>query len=122
VAAELIWRRKARNDLIEIGLSIARENPVAAAKMLAELEARVEALRYFPRLGARRADIQRALRAFIVWPYLIFYRTFPDRDNAKVRSVQLVRVLDGRRDLVKMARLDRVTGGRRKRQAKGVDR
>ena len=32
-------------------------------------------------------------------PYVILYETFPDTDDGEVHTVEIVRVLDGRRDL-----------------------
>ncbi len=32
-------------------------------------------------------------------PYIILYETVPDADGDKIRSVEIVRVIDGRRDV-----------------------
>jgi len=39
------------------------------------------------------------MRMLTEWPYILLYETVPDTDEGPVRSVAIVRVLDGRRDL-----------------------
>jgi toxin ParE1/3/4 len=56
-------------------------------------------LREQPRLGPRRADIRPTLRVLVEGPYLILYETAPDSDEAVVEQIDIVRVVDGRRDL-----------------------
>jgi len=46
-----------------------------------------------------RPDIQPGLRMLVEAPYVVLYRIEPDSMEAPVEAVQIVRVLDGRRDL-----------------------
>ena len=55
-------------------------------------------LRQQPRLGACRPDIRPGLRMLVESPYLLLYRVEPDSDQGPVERVEIVRVVDGRRD------------------------
>jgi toxin ParE1/3/4 len=50
-------------------------------------------------MGVRRSDIRPSMRMLVEAPYLILYRTNPDTDEGSVGAVEIVRVVDGRRDL-----------------------
>ena len=54
-----------------------------------------------PRMGPRRQDIHPAARILLEGPYLILYRTQPDTDDGPISEVEIVRVVDGRRDLTR---------------------
>lgn len=75
------------------------EQPAAAERYLDRIEAKAELLRSQPRLGVRRPDIRRSMRMLVEAPYLLLYRTDPDTDNGPVARVEIVRIVDGRRDL-----------------------
>jgi plasmid stabilization system protein ParE len=60
--AELHWGEQAREDLIDIYLTIATENESAAEKIVESIEVRVTSLADYPRLGPSRG-IARACRA-----------------------------------------------------------
>ncbi len=83
---------QAEEDLIEIWIYIAQDNPGAADRMLDNLEQRFHALADNPLIGQLRPDIAPELRYFSVGKYLILYRTVPG-------GVQIVRVIHGARDL-----------------------
>jgi hypothetical protein len=51
-----------------------------------------------------RAEIRPNLRMLIETPYLVLYRTDPDTDDGIVRVVEIIRIVDGRRDLGKIFR------------------
>ncbi|MGJ4902473.1 type II toxin-antitoxin system RelE/ParE family toxin [Bradyrhizobium sp. HKCCYLS2058] len=96
---ELIWSNQAKADLIDIYLLIGVEQPAAAERYLNRIEAKVELLRSQPRMGVRRSDIRPSMRMLIETPYLLLYRTMPDTDEGPVDTVELIRVIDGRRNL-----------------------
>ena len=50
-------------------------------------------------MGPRRPEIRPAARMLVDGPYLILYQTHPDTDDGQVDAVEIVRVVDGRRDL-----------------------
>ena len=97
--AELIWSNQARNDLLEIYVMIGLEQPRAAERYFDRIEAKGELLRSQPRMGVRRSDIRPSMRMLVEAPYLLLYRTDPDTDEGPLRAVEIIRVIDGRRDL-----------------------
>ena len=99
MAIELVWTPQAEEDLIGIYSYIALDSPAAADRVLARLQASVETLARNPRIFQRRPDIRPSTRVFIEGPYLILYEIYPDSDNGPVREVEIVRVVDGRRNL-----------------------
>ena len=100
--AELLWTPRAEEDLIEIHAFIALDNPDAADRIVNRLASAAEMLRRHPRLCQRRPEIRTSLRMMTEWPYILLYETIPDEDDAPVLFVEIVRVLDGRRDLPAM--------------------
>ena len=97
--ARLIWTEQAREDLIEIYLLIAEEHPIAAERYLQRIENLIILLRDQPRMGALRNDLVVGLRALVERPYVVFYRLLPDEAEETVDIIEVVRVVDGRRDL-----------------------
>lgn len=95
----LIRTAAAERDLQDIWLVIATDNPDAATSMLRRLGKRIERLAQFPRLGNRRPDIAPSARALVEGPYLILFETEPDTDEGPVEWVEIVRVMDTRRNL-----------------------
>ena len=89
----------AEDDLEDIWLAIAADNPRAATRILRLIAARIEGLGDHPRLGPRRADIRPHARMLVAGRYLILYETRPDTDEGSLDAVEIVRVVDGRRDL-----------------------
>ncbi len=86
---------QAEEDLIEIWIYIAQDNPGAADRMLDNIEQRFHALADNPLIGQLRPDIAPELRYFSVGKYLILYRTVPG-------GVQIVRVIHGARDVSRL--------------------
>ena len=99
VAVEVEWTRQARNDLLEIFVLIGLEQPVAAERYFNRIEEKAVLLSHHPRAGVSRPDIAPGLRMLVEAPYLILYRIEPDADDGPARQVEIVRVVDGRRDL-----------------------
>ena len=83
---------RAEEDLIEIWLYIAGDNPGAADKLLDRIEATFGLLAENPALGPARPDLAPMLRYFVVRNYLILYRQIDD-------GVEIVRVVHGARHL-----------------------
>jgi len=83
-----------RNDLIEIWLYIAQDNPAAADRFLDLLEEKFLVLAANSRIGRLRSDIGPGVRSFAVGSYLVLYRERPG-------GVEIGRVIHGRRDLSK---------------------
>ena len=99
MAPKLIWTPQARTDLIDIYLTIGLEQPTAAERYLTRMEQKAGLLIDQPRLGARRPDVHPAARMLLESPYILLYETEPDTDDGPIQTVEIVRVVDGRRDL-----------------------
>lgn len=97
--AEVVWLRSARQELEEIAAYIAVDSEAAAKRLVQRLNRKAGLLSDFPRLGPRRSDIGLSMRMLLEGPYLLLYRTVPDDDDAEVVEVEIVSVVDGRRDL-----------------------
>lgn len=98
-AIDVVWTSQSRADLLDIYVLIGIDHPSAAERYLDRIERKALLLAEHPRLGTRRADIRPALRMMIETPYLILYRTTPDTDEGPIQCVEIVRIIDGRRDL-----------------------
>ena len=99
MAARVVWSPAARADLIDIYLTIGGESLRAADRYYDRLEARAMQLADQPRMGVRRPDIRPSTRMLVEAPFLLLYETIPDTDDGFVECVEIVRVVDGRRDL-----------------------
>jgi len=99
VKVDLLWTPQAREDLIEIYAYIGSDSPSAAERIFDAVQVKAELLADYPRLGVRRSDVRPSTRMLIEGPYLILYETHPDRDEGIIVSVEIVRIVDGRRNL-----------------------
>ena len=84
--------REALADFDAIYDHIARENPRAAGGVLRSLDKAIQRLVELPKLGRPYRHGRHRLRVLVHQPYLIFYRERPG-------VIDLVRVLDGRRNV-----------------------
>jgi toxin ParE1/3/4 len=96
---KFLWTPQAREDLLEIYVTIGLDNADAADRVFSNLESRAASLLLQPRLGPRRPDIRISTRVLVQGPYLLLYETHPDTDDGAIESIVIVRVVDGRRDL-----------------------
>ena len=83
---------QAINDMSEIWVYIAHDNPVAADKMLDSFDDAFEMLRSLPDAGRIRDELSAGLRSYPVGNYLIFYRHWPD-------WLEIYRIIHGNKDL-----------------------
>jgi toxin ParE1/3/4 len=83
---------QADEDLIDLWVYIAQDNPKAADHLLDEFENKFALLSEHPRIGSARSDIAPGLRYFPVGNYLILYREIPN-------GIEVVRVVHGARRL-----------------------
>ena len=100
--AKVIWSPLAKEDLLDIYVTIGLENRAAAERYYDRLEHRAELLSSQPRMGPRRPEIRPSARMLVEAPYIILYETLPDTDTGDVDYVEIVRVVDGRRDLLNL--------------------
>ena len=95
----LFWQPEARQDLIDIYMTIGLEKAVAAERIFTTIEDRAASLVSFPRLGVRRPDIEPALRLLVEGSHLILYETHPNTDDDPIDEIEIVRIIHGARDL-----------------------
>lgn len=98
----MIWiviTAQAERDLEDIWLTIAANNPRAATRIVRAIGKKIDLLSDFPRIGTRRPDIRLEMRMMVQRPYLVLYAIHPDTDDQAVDTVEIVRIIDGRRDL-----------------------
>jgi len=99
VTALLFWKDQAREDLLDIYVTIALDNIDAAERLYKEIGEQIALLRDLPRMGVRRSEITPFARMLIHGVYLIFYKTRPDTDEGPIDEVEIVRIVHGHRDL-----------------------
>ena len=91
--SEVRYSRRAREDLLEIWLYVARQNSeVAADHVLDRIEEACRPLARHPQLGRGRPEIADEARSLVVQRWLALYRV-------TAYGAQVVRVIDGARDL-----------------------
>jgi toxin ParE1/3/4 len=86
--------RAAREDLIEVWLSIGVYDAGAADRQLDRIEAGITALSDHPWIGPARDELMIGARALLRTPFLIFYRV-----DEEAHCVEVIRVIDARRNL-----------------------
>lgn len=86
---------QAEEDLIELWIYIAQDNPHAADRVLDEIEERFLMLADNPLMGRLRPDIAPELRYFISGKYLILYHLLHG-------GIEIVRVVHGARNLANL--------------------
>ncbi|WP_426238855.1 type II toxin-antitoxin system RelE/ParE family toxin [Pararhizobium sp. DWP1-1-3] len=97
--ADLVWSPLAQADIRRIYVEIGREQPQAAERFYERFQHKAGLLIDQPRLGMRHPEISPAARMLVEAPFVILYETIPNNDEGLVKVVEIVRVIDGRRDL-----------------------
>jgi toxin ParE1/3/4 len=100
----IIYSRRAEEELRAIWryFAIDNDNEAAADRILLAISDKIELLRDHPRLGPRRSDIAEGARLLIEGHFLVLYQTHPDSDDGPVDVVEIVSIVDGRRDLTEL--------------------
>lgn len=99
MVVKLVWSPQAEDDVISIYVEIGLHQPLAAERYYEQFKQKVSLLADQPRLGQRHPEIAASARMLVEAPYVILYETVPNADQGPVDTVQIVRVVDGRRDL-----------------------
>jgi toxin ParE1/3/4 len=84
--------QRARLDLLEIWLYIAKDSRTAADRLADRIDATCSALAQQPLMGQARPELGPDLRSFSVGNYVIYFRPLPD-------GIEVARVLSGARDV-----------------------
>lgn len=92
MAHRLVVARAARTDLLETWTYIAEHDMTAADRVLDDVYTAARRIAEWPEIGRRRDELVQGVRSLPVGNLVIFYRFSDD-------VVEVVRVLDGRRDL-----------------------
>jgi toxin ParE1/3/4 len=98
----LLWTPQAREDLLDIYVTIGFDNPAAAERLYTAIEERTAQLATYPRLGVRRPEIALTARMLVEGVYLILYETHPNIDDGPIDEVEIVRIVHGHRDLARI--------------------
>ncbi|MER9437097.1 type II toxin-antitoxin system RelE/ParE family toxin [Mesorhizobium sp. M0618] len=99
MTVRLVWSPAAKADLIDVYVMIGSENIRAADRYYDQLEARALQLADHPRMGVRHPISGLPYGCWVEAPFVLLYETIPDTDDGPVEWVEIVRVVDGRRDL-----------------------
>lgn len=86
---------EASRDLEGISDFIAHDNPVAALRVIDDIEEKCKALAQMPEMGRLRPELVPGLRSLTVGNYLIFYRPTD-------HGIDVVRIAHGSRDLPRL--------------------
>ena len=90
---------RAQADLEEILRDLEQKSQRAAERFAIRLDEKCEALGQFPELGRVRDEILPGIRSTLVGKHVLFHRIRGD-------SVELLRIVHGRRDLPRILRDD----------------
>lgn len=82
----------ANDDLVEIALRIAKDNPDAANAWLDSVDQKCRLLATMPEMGRLRPELIPEIRSWAVGDYVLFYQAVHE-------GIVVVRVLHGSRDL-----------------------
>ena len=88
----ILKRPEAENDIEEIWLYIAQDNPDNADRFLDEIEETSRKLVQLTSMGRNRDELYPGLKSFPVGKYIIFYLPISD-------GLEIVRILHGMRDI-----------------------
>ena len=95
----LLWTPQAREDLLDIYVTIGLDNPSAAERLYTAIEDHAARLILHPRLGVRRPEIAPSARLLTEGSYLLLYETHPNTDEGPIRRIEIVRIVHGHRDM-----------------------
>jgi len=90
--ADLVISPEAEQDLVDIWLYIAEDQPINADHFLERLEEHAKRVAEFNDMGIDRPELALNLKSFPVDRYILFYRQIEN-------GVELVRVLHSSRDM-----------------------
>ncbi len=89
----VVWSPESEDDLLSIWRwGASRFSPAIADGHLRDIHRAAMRLAASPLMGRERDDLRAGIREIVVYPTVLFYRVSHDR-------VEVVRVVDGRRDL-----------------------
>ena len=90
---KIVISGKARSDLLQFYAYLAARSPAAARRAVAAINIKFGNITEFPFIGRERSALADGLRSVVSGTQIIFYRI-------EGEEIVIVRVLDGRRDIV----------------------
>jgi toxin ParE1/3/4 len=93
--SRLKFTQLAREDFLDIGDYIAKDNPIAALDFVHRIQERFILLGDQPGSGRKRDEIEPAMRSATEGEYVIFYRALPD-------GIEVIRIIHSKCDLGKI--------------------
>ncbi|MBI3895403.1 MAG: type II toxin-antitoxin system RelE/ParE family toxin [Acidobacteria bacterium] len=90
--SRVVLAARAEEDLFDIAVYIAQDNPEAAARFIEKIEQICALLAASPEIGRLRSELAEDVRSFPVERYVIFY--LPVKGG-----IEVLRVLHGARDI-----------------------
>lgn len=91
---QIVFSRRAENDLEEIGDYIAQDNPRRALSFVRELRVHCQRIANAPLSHPARPELGAGIRSVSYGNYVIYYRVI-------ARSILIARVLHGARDVAR---------------------
>ena len=88
----VVFSSAAENDLTDIAVYIAQDNPARAFSFTDELEDRARSLANMPNKGANRQGLRHGLRLLLHGAYGIYY-------EVEEQTVTILRIMHGARDV-----------------------
>lgn len=89
----VVWSPESEEDLLSIWQwGASRFSTKIADRHLRDIQRAVATLTASPMIGRTRDDLRSGIREIVVYPTVLFYRLSEDH-------IEVVRVVDGRRDL-----------------------
>ena len=96
----IVWSPESEQDLLAIWTwGASRFSSDIADRHLRDIQQAVAMLATSPEIGRARDDLRPGIREVVVYPTVLFYRIVETR-------IEVVRVVDGRRDLVAIFVID----------------
>lgn len=89
---QVIISPEAENDLLDIWLYIAEDNPINADRFLDKLNDKAKLIAEFKESGRARPELGEGLQSFPMDRYVIYFRK-------SAEGIELVRVLNAARDI-----------------------
>ncbi|NTH79008.1 type II toxin-antitoxin system RelE/ParE family toxin [Agrobacterium rhizogenes] len=86
-------------DAKKIYIEIGKEQPLAAERFFQQFRYKANLLADHLRLGEQHSEIFGTAHMLVEAPYITLYETFADADESEIHMVEIVQVVDGRRDL-----------------------
>ena len=83
---EVIYSKRAEQDIFEIGYYLGERNPFASEQLLSKIYKSCDNLQNFPFIGQQCDEISIGIRYLVIGNYLVFYKV----NNQMVRILRIL--------------------------------